>query len=521
MRKLFYLFVIISVIMAQGCVKSTIDVDKISDWVGISPGYVLAVVKGDVDLGDIIEPKEDTLFFNDLGLLNVVFREDSIINFALEDFYESFPTGTLSREFPVTPMIEVLLDTVFEIPYGSDFQLKEIKINSGVVNYSVTSNCPFNTTLIVQFPGVDDNGSPLRDTIQIIGEQPVNGNIILDGVLADLTSHPDWDYNALELSFKIIPHGDSGDPYDREVSIEVSMPEPDFDYVKGYFGQQEELAEADTIDLDMEDLFSKITGSFELSDPSITVNYSNSFGIPLRVEAMATGKKPLEEIDLERAPVDLLYPLNTDVRDAEGSFTIDKTNSELPRLVSMLPYELIFSGSASANPDGDTGMDNIIFGDSRFVAGIEIEIPMEFWINNLQLTDTIDNFFLDDDDESLLDMIGDLELMMFIENGFPLGGAFSITPYDSISNTESTAALGSDDFFDPAEVDASGRVTSSTEKSTVISMTDQFINDASEFDKMIVSFTLFTPNSSTQSVKIYSDYNIKFRAAVSLKADIN
>ncbi len=285
---------------------------------------------------------------------------------------------------------------------------------------------------------------------------------------------------------------------------------------------QTEESDADTIDLDMEDIFSKITGSFSLSSPKITVNYSNSFGIPLRIEALATGKNSSEEIDLERAPVDLLYPSTTDVRDAEGFFTIDKTNSELPSLVSMLPNEIIFSGSADSNPDGNTEANNIIFGDSRFIAGIEIEVPMEFWINNLTLTDTIDNFFLSDDgDESPLDMISDLELRMYIENGFPLGGAFSLTPYDSISDIKSTAVLGSDDFFDPAEVDGNGRVTSSTEKSTVISMTDQFISDAGEYDKMILSFTLFTPNSATQDVKIYSDYNIKFSAAISLKADVD
>ncbi|MDX2415026.1 MAG: hypothetical protein QNK33_07520, partial [Bacteroidales bacterium] len=507
MRKLILFIVILMLVVVQACVKTTVDMDKVSNRIGISPAYVLAVVKGNVDLGNIIEPN-DTLFFDDLGLMTVVFKEDSIINFALEDFYESFEESSFTSYFPILPTVEEVMEEPIDIDPGDGIILSEMKVVSGSIEYTIISDCDYDVAFQLILTSVmGEPGNPITETIYVGPNETVSGEVSIDGALIDFTYFGALPGNNLHFSGLIIPDGTiSDDP--GSVEISVNVPEPEFDYIKGYFGMQTEESEADTIDLDMEDIFSKITGSFSLSSPKITVNYSNSFGIPLRVEALATGKNSSEEIDLVRAPVDLLYPLTTDVRDAEGFFTIDKTNSELPSLVSMLPNEIIFSGSANSNPDGDTETNNIIFGDSRFIAGIEIEVPMEFRINNLTLTDTIDNFFLSDDgDESPLDMISDLELMMYIENGFPLGGAFSLTPYDSISDIKSTAVLGSDDFFDPAEVDGNGRVTSSTEKRTVISMTDQFISDAGEYDKMILSFTLFTPNSPTQDVKIYSDYN--------------
>ena len=39
----------------------------------------------------------------------------------------------------------------------------------------------------------------------------------------------------------------------------------------------------------------------------------------------------------------------------------------------------------------------------------------------------------DEDGDSPLDFLESLELRMFIDNGFPLGGEFSITLFDSLS----------------------------------------------------------------------------------------
>lgn len=519
MKKLFLLTMILMLIVVQGCVKNTVNIDKISEEVGLSPSYVLAAVKGDVTLGDLIEPN-DTIFFDDLGLLTLVYKKDSIINFSMDNFYESFPIGNMVEDYYVTPIVEVVFDTVVDIEYGSDFQIKELSIIEGSLEYSVSSTCSYNTTLKIQLPGADDGGSPLEETVQIIGAQTVVGEISLNGVVVDFTSHPNRDYNALALIFTITPDGSTSD-LPGTVSVDITLEEPEFDYVSGYFGQQNEMAEAETLDLDMDELFNKIDGSFNISNPKITVNYSNSFGIPLRVETFVTGENSEETINLDRAPEDLLYPTNTTIRDVEGSFIIDKTNSKLPEIASMLPNALVFLGSASANPDGDTGTDNIIFGDSRFIADMEIEVPMEFWINNIQLTDTLDNFLLSEEGEdSVLDMISDFELRMYIDNGFPLGGSLSIVPYDSLTNTLSTALLTTGEFFDPAEVDAEGKVTSSTEKTTKISMSDQFINDVAEYDKLIVVFTLFTTGSGDRDVKLYSDYSIIFKAAVALKANL-
>lgn len=520
MRKLVFFITILVLTFAQGCVKTTLDLDKISGKVALEPSFVIAAVKGDVTLGDIVE-SNDTLFFDNLGLMKLFFKEDSIINYGVNDFYNSFPAGSYTELYPVTPTLEVAVDTLLDIDPGTGIQIKEMSVVTGNVGYTITSTCSFNTMLRIEFPSIDDGGSPLVDTIRITGAETVSGNIDISDVLADFTSDPLSPYNRLPISFKIIPGGIASDS-PGTVNIDVTMDEPEFDYVKGFFGNQTELSEEESIDLGMEEFFSKISGSFGLANPIIRVNYKNSFGLPLRIEANVTGKNSSQEIDLNRAPEDLLYPSTLTTRDVESSFVIDNSNSDLPDLISMLPNSIIFSGSATTNPNGDTGADNLIFGNSRFMADIEVEVPMELWINNLQLTDTIDNFLLgEDSEESILDILSDLELRLFVDNGFPLGGSISITLFDSVANNN-LSVISTDTFFEPASVDSNGRVSSSTEKSTVIEMSNDFIEDAEIADKMIISFTLFTPGGATQDVvKIYSDYSIIFKAGIAFKADLN
>ena len=137
------------------------------------------------------------------------------------------------------------------------------------------------------------------------------------------------------------------------------------------------------------------------------------------------------------------------------------------------------------------------------------------------MVDTVDNFLNEDSEgESPLDFLSDLELRLFIDNGFPLGGSINLTLYDSITAAP-LSGLNTGNFLEPATVDASGKVTQSQENTKVIEMTETFIEDAKKADKIIVTFTLYTYGNGSQSVKLYSDYNIIFKAALAFKVSLN
>ncbi len=520
MRRKAVFIVLFTFLVLTSCVKESYDMDKLSGEVALNPSIVLSAVKGEVTLSDLVEPNDTIIFDNEL--LKLVFREDSVINYGVTDFYTPFPVVSFEKTTPIASIsVNDIRDTL-KIDPGDDIKIKTMKVSAGQANYTITSWCSFDIVIDILAPSIDDGGSPLSESINIPAGSVVNGTIDMEGVMVGFDSDPSMPYNRLPLKYDITVV--SASPwYDPSDSVRVffEMDEPEFDYATGYFGYHAEESEKDTIDLEMEDFFSKLTGSVYLTSPSITVNYKNSFGLPMRINTEVKGINDEQEISLDRDPVDIDYPSSVDIREVNSSFSIDKNNSSLPDLISMLPYKIEFYGSASINPGGET-MDNIVFGDSRFLADIEVEVPVEFRIANLQLSDTTDNFLRNDDPEedNPLDMLEELMFSLYVENGFPLGASVMIELYDSTSMTV-LESLSTSELLSAAPVDANGRVTAPATGNVDIEFTPDFLDATQEADKIIFTFTLSTTDNGTRDVSIYSDYGIVFKAAVKVKAGVN
>jgi hypothetical protein len=523
MKKL--LLFIATVILFAGCTEMTVDTDKVSSRVSLNPSFVVAV-SGEVNLGDLIQPGDtildprDTILFDETGLMKIFVYEDSLIDLSVSDFYSGFPDESFSGTYDILSTGSELIEEAIDIDPGEDIELKTMKITMGEISYSISSTCTFPVDLVLTLNGVyDETLNPIEQSIPIGANSTANGIVNLDGALADFTLDATQPYNRIVVSGLVTPGGNGSEPM-GSVSININVPEPEYDYVTGYFGMQTEEEENDTIDLDLGEIFAGNSNAFYLANPIMRMHYRNSFGLPIEISPEASGITGGEPpVNLNRAPVNLVYPASVEAREEESAFVIDKDNSDLPDIISMLPDQIIIGGSVTTNPLGDVGQDNIVFSDSRLTADLEVEIPMEFWMDNLVLSDTIESFLLPDEDdgESPFDYIDQFELRMFIENGFPLGGNISITLYDS-ANAYMMSSIETGDFFDPAPVDANGVVTSPSEKSTVITLTDEFKNDSYVADKMIIKFTFNTTEGSSQAVKLMSDYSIYFRAGLVIRA---
>lgn len=410
---------------------------------------------------------------------------------------------------------------------GDDVEITNISMITGNVSYSLQSGSPLTATVSITFPTALRSGIPVTESMTVNPNSTFNGNISVDNSIFDLSTISTQPYNMLPVEHNIIVSSNGqmvSFSSTDEVTISLELPDPDFDYVKGYFGQETESIDADTIDLEIKDILDKITGDILVSSPSIKLNYANSFALPVEIDLQATGYKKSETVDLGLDPFTLSYPAAPGERDKDDVFTIDKTNSSLPELISMPPEMVRFSGSAKMNPLGNTGSrDNYIFGDSRFLGSLEVEIPMEFRINNLQFTDTVDNFLqIEDSDDDTPVNPDDFEFLRIditAENGFPLGVSVSITLYDSVAKVN-RSTVEADKVMEPAPVDSNGRVTEPKECSASIEITREFWNSVDISDKIIFRFTMITTDNGTKDVKIYSDYKIDFKASLVLKPDI-
>ncbi len=522
MKNKTVLIILLLILIMPSCIKETYDTDKLSGEVALNPRIVLRALKGELNLEDVVEPN-DTVVFDESKLLKLVFSEDSIFEYGLDDFYTQFTVTDFEHTMPIADELEPDGKDTLVIEPGDDIKIKKMKISSGLLNYTLTSWCSFDISIELEIPGVEDETTHLILSENIPAGSTVNGSLDLSGSLASFDTDPEVPYNRLPVEWVItVPSPPGAYVASDSVRLLIELDEPEFDYATGYFGYHTEASERDTLDLGMEELFSKLGGSIYLASPSITVNYSNSFGLPMRINSEVKGMNDDEEVSLDRDPVDLDFPTSIDNRDVSSSFIIDKNNSNLPELLSMLPYEIEFLGSASINPDGEPTEDNIIFSDSRFIANMEVVIPMDLRLNNLQLSDTTENFLRSDnpEEDNPLEMFEEMKFVLYVENGFPLDASVMIELYDSTSMTV-LETIDTGQLIQAAPVDASGKVTGPNITNVEVEVTSDFINETQEADQMILTFTLNTTDNGTRDVKIYSDYNIVFAAAIRFKAGIN
>jgi len=275
-------------------------------------------------------------------------------------------------------------------------------------------------------------------------------------------------------------------------------------------------------DLNLGDVLDHINGTIRFYNPSLKFNYTNSFPDPIKISLNVTAKGKSNSIALALAPFTLAKPI-LPAQEITSSFVIDKSNSNLPDLISLPPKSVDYSGTATITSTvKDNGEENNAIGANRLLGSLEIDVPLDLSLNNMQFKDTVNNFIKSDNGDNPLDP-ADFQLLrikVFAKNGFPLGAALKMSLYDSVTKTiRSTVEATS--LLNPAPLDVNGKANGVTETSTTIEFTKEFFSFVNKTDKIIFTITLNTTGTVPQEVKIYSDYRINFNAALVVKPEIN
>jgi len=466
------------------------------------------------------------VFTGSPGASNVIIDMDHTVDFTIRGHDLKISAGRLI----VPEQILSSLDNADTLDFepGENIEIEKASITKGEIDYNATSRSNLTASFNFELPTSDRAGSHISKIINLAANSTVTGNINIDNTVIDLNRDSNQPYNRLPVKYEVRISSQGNmvnySSFDS-IHLKISMPDPKVDYMKGYFGQKQENIDPDTITTDLEDILKKITGEFYISNPILRVNYSNSFGIPVGVTLNATGKRDSKSINLDLKPFTIDYPVFP-VRDISSSFTIDKSNSKLPDLISLPPVEISLSGSGKMNPSGSgSERNNYVFGNSRFLASLEIEVPVELRFNNLQFADTVDNFLKPDENENNDDNPFKPENMEYFKlkitssNGFPLGASLRLKLYNSLTD-KILYTVNAPEIIKPAVVDANGKASTPAETVTEINFDAPFFDASKDADKIIFEFTLVTSGGGTKDVKFYSDYMISFKATVIARPDI-
>jgi hypothetical protein len=293
------------------------------------------------------------------------------------------------------------------------------------------------------------------------------------------------------------------------------------DFVKGVI-QKTAPIPPDKIDVNLGDILSHITGSFKILNPSIKFNYTNSFPDSVQIDLNVTGSGKNKSVDLNLVPFKVKRPNLPDQQEISSTFTIDKSNSNLPDLFSLPPEVINYSGTATISYSLKNSPVDYAVLTNHLTGSLDIEIPMELEMTNLQFADTVDNFLKEDSNSNNPIKPEDFQLLqvkIIAENGFPAGVSLKMSLFDSSTGLiKNTVDAGS--ILTPAPVDSNGKVTGTAKSTATIEFTKDFFATVSKADKIIFWLTLNTTGNGTQDVKIYSDYTFDFSAALVVKPDI-
>ncbi len=426
----------------------------------------------------------------------------------------------------IEPQIFSSTNSNIDLSVDAGYQLSQIDLKSTIINYSISSTIQLDFMLRISFPNTlsKTSGEAVIAEIPISyngGGAPLIGTIDLSNTSTILTPA-----NVVPIEYELEILNSPGSPVifnsTDKMDIEIQLGDIKYSLIKGFFGKNSIVFDPELIDFGA-DFFNDIEGDFTLTDPIMNITYSNSIGLPIAVALQINGKDKDGNAQalnyLNAQGNDTIYFAYPDVvgETVNDQFQISKETSDIVELLALPPVSIEYGGAVVSNTFGD-GSPNFVTDTSQIVFGIEMDLPLNLSINNLKFEQTTD-VDLSSELKDFNDLIESANIFLNIQNGFPLTMDIQLYFMDTITNQaldnivlESILA---------AAVDASGKVSTPTSSNLDIAI------DQTTFDNMLmsnaikISATVSTTNHGQQSVKLYSNYELRVALGLQLHLKID
>ena len=250
-------------------------------------------------------------------------------------------------------------------------------------------------------------------------------------------------------------------------------------------------------------------GNIHLANPSIKLLIKNYWDIPARFQFTdfyyyeeensaalpLTGSLLTEWIEIDKpvAPAEF----------AIEEIVIDTNTTNIDEVLSALPHHLSFGAKFETIP----GSPYSITAGTTNEVSVEVSIPLEFSLTNIQLTDTMD-FNLGEDLDS--ETVKSIQINLLTDNGFPLGidaQIYFVDEYYVVLDSLFDNSLA----INPANVGTNGKVGTDdhVNDENIIKINSSKIENLLKAKFLIPKILFNTTNAANnQDVKLYSDYGI-------------
>ena len=534
-RSFYILYVFI---FLASCKKSDqIDITTLQTHHNIA----IPLVSAEIEVADMLAGGVDTIInTGSSGDLFLVYSTDPV-NFSTSDLVGAIPDQNISSQvapFSSLPSpVPLNLDTnygdtiinQFSMPVnGATPELTSIDFSQGIFNVSITNNFSHNITLTFTIPSLV--GGPNGTFTSILPVTANNSAITqenLSNYVLDL-SLGSQGYNELivYLNVEIDANGSNISSTDQ-IDISFDMVNMDFDLIEGDLKNIKIALDPLEIDLNIFEN-SESAVNFQLTNPAINFNISNSFGFSpyMGMDTMyyedLSGVK-IDDIKYDstgsnQQPAPFYFPAIgqpiTPGNPVSSVISINSSNSSIDQLINDVPKKLLCKPFVEINPDTTSTNSNSISKNSAVTVASEVMLPLEGYAGGWKMGDTIPFDFEVDNLFSSNTNVDTAQIKFTTVNGWPVDVSFTLELLDSAQITL-TSIANSEIILESGLLDNNGRVITPSTKNTVLKCDNECVDKLNQTKYVIILVEANTQDyNNQQAVKIYDDYKLGLTMAL-------
>lgn len=418
--------------------------------------------------------------------------------------------------------ITIPLNQNFTLVYEpqNDEDLDSIFYNTGDLTVVTTST----------LPGVLDFTYTINNTVNVNTNAPISLSGTLNGPSnstqnVSLVNHKTTlnDNNEFSLDFSSTLALTAADALTggEQLQFDITYANQTFSVIYGKFGQDTVQVGNQTLDIS----FFNDTGSEGLffGDPKIRFNFDNTFGIPIGMQLSdmygddGNGNNQIFlSGDVTESPLPEILAAETPGSTRQSTIEINKSNSNIVPFFATSPSRIVFDVKGISNAN-DVTASNFVEPGAQIGASIELEVPMEIRLENLQQSfdyDLGDGLDISDLDSAFVRIVTINEL--------PFSGSLQMIIQDADSIPLDTIADNL--VFDTPLIDFNGLVTDPSGFSSDIPISPAGIEAFGNGARVVMTVTLNTPVTQTSRdifVKVLADYMMEIKVGIGGQVNVD
>jgi hypothetical protein len=538
LKRVSSILVIVTLFLFAGsCIKDTLDFNRFSNAIEISPGLGMPVGYGSLTIADLLKRFDKTGYVksDSSGLLNFAYNSQFIsipANTAFQIPNQIYNQFFIRSDVPVPVLIPVTDSAVIQktnnyaFDFGKNEKIDSMVIKSGTLQYNFLSSFRNVGNLEIRSNGIRKAGKPYYKKV-LVSSQAGNFQTTVNDDISGSTIYFQRinDTTLIPLDFKLVLSG-SPNPLRPTDSVKIDFAFNNLQYkiIYGNIGYKSFVNQSGTIPMDI--FNPKFKGNISFVNPTFDISIDNSFGVPIKilltnVDAYSGKNNVTTNISFPPGdnPIPIKYPSISEIGVTKN--TLISFDSIIPSMTTVINTNpSVFNFTASGYSDtANLSQLNFIEDTSKFKATIEVVLPLWFRAGDFSLEDTIDFDFANilGGGKFSSDVIQLALVRLSVDNGLPIDVKLQVYFTNSLYQVQDSMFTDTQPQVQSGVLDNNFKVVQNTKKVNDVSFDNVKIKKNINTKKALVRASLTTTQYAQNpglKVKFYKSYELGFNLYV-------